>query len=420
MDRMEQIRSWMGKPTELGYWLRDTIYDRGLSQIEVAREAGIPRSTLSEVIKGRKHLSLNAAVGLGRVLGVDPAELLAMEDRIKVSRLVDGYSQNEKPSFRLGEITDIDFGFFIDMYFDRNVIEQSHRFNIKTIYGSFSEVMNRLTREHEIDITVLNGFSYCFYEVLDNVITHSGMEEGKVAMQFDADKAELRVLIADDGMGIAASLAQCEKYSSLRTDECLLKCIEDGVSDGKGRGFGLFSAACMVKESKGRLDIISGGWKMSYRDGVASVEPFRPWQGTVVAFIIPTNVAIDPSKAVDGRTDCVSEYEEAFIPEEISALWISSAHNSELQFRQFGIHLGTRHLGAGARMLLLEKIKTSAPVLCNLSGVEVMSNSFADECFGKLLEQYGLEALRGLITFSSSDALVARSIVTALNRRLLK
>ncbi len=55
-----------------------------------------------------------------------------------------------------------------------------------------------------------------------------------------------------------------------------------------------------------------------------------------------------------------------------------------IKFKNIGIHLGTRVLGADVRSEIIEAIKTSEKVVFDLTEVETISNSFADECFAKL------------------------------------
>ena len=52
-------------------------------------------------------------------------------------------------------------------------------------------------------------------------------------------------------------------------------------------------------------------------------------------------------------------------------------------FRQIGENLGTRQLGRQAREQLLPLIQQNDRVVLDFSGVNVVSNSFADECIAK-------------------------------------
>jgi len=69
----------------------------------------------------------------------------------------------------------------------------------------------------------------------------------------------------------------------------------------------------------------------------------------------------------------------------------------------FGEKLGTRHVGAIAREILLKEISEHQRVVFDFQGVKLVTNSFADECFGKLLFIYSLDELRNKSTFKNVD-----------------
>ena len=88
------------------------------------------------------------------------------------------------------------------------------------------------------------------------------------------------------------------------------------------------------------------------------------------------------------------------------------------KFREFGEYLGTRMLGERARNQLLPLLQQYDKVVLDFSGVDVVSNSFADECLGKLLLTMSLDELKSKTTFVSDNDFVKKSIVAALRRRL--
>lgn len=79
-------------------------------------------------------------------------------------------------------------------------------FDSQTLNSVYSNVVQVLTSHFEIETSVLQSLSYCFYEILDNVHIHSGKPLGTAITYYNAENAVLRVLVADDGMGILASL----------------------------------------------------------------------------------------------------------------------------------------------------------------------------------------------------------------------
>ena len=195
-------------------------------------------------------------------------------------------------------------------------------FDNDTIYAIYQKVIGVLTHNMEIETTMLQALSYCFYEVLDNVLTHSGKILGSVLTHYDAKKQSLRVLVADDGIGIHKSLSQESKYASITEAEALKACIEDSVTDGKGMGFGLYSTSLLVKNIGIQFEIHSGTHKLQLVDNDFIVTDAEPWQGTLVFLEVHTNKEINPNTIVANRTDCVSQYNEEFLDKaNIEDLW---------------------------------------------------------------------------------------------------
>lgn len=69
-----------------------------------------------------------------------------------------------------------------------------------------------------------------------------------------------------------------------------------------------------------------------------------------------------------------------------------------IEFGHIGTHLGTRFAGASVREKILADFDEVERFVFDFSGVETVSNSFADECFAKLIftkemssEEHGLD-----------------------------
>ena len=88
-------------------------------------------------------------------------------------------------------------------------------------------------------------------------------------------------------------------------------------------------------------------------------------------------------------------------------------------FIQFGQDLGTRQLGVRVRDALMPLLQAEDKVVLNFSGVNVVSNSFADECIAKLLLYMSLEELKQRTTFRGLNPVAHESVLTALQRRYL-
>lgn len=89
----------------------------------------------------------------------------------------------------------------------------------------------------------------------------------------------------------------------------------------------------------------------------------------------------------------------------------------EFKFSDFGTNFGTREMGAKIRQHLRPLLDGDEKVILDFSGVNVVTNSFADECIAKLLLEMPLEALKRHTTFRGLNPLAERSILVALQRR---
>ena len=87
------------------------------------------------------------------------------------------------------------------------------------------------------------------------------------------------------------------------------------------------------------------------------------------------------------------------------------------RFIDFGVDLGTRQMGQAAHAKLLPLVQGEEKVVLDFSGVDVVTNSFADECIAKLLLQMPLEELKRRTTFKGLNPMASKSILGALQRR---
>ena len=88
-------------------------------------------------------------------------------------------------------------------------------------------------------------------------------------------------------------------------------------------------------------------------------------------------------------------------------------------FREYGENLGTCQLGKRVRESLLPMIEQNDCVVLDFTGVNVVSNSFADESIAKLLLVMSLSELKSKTTFRGLNPVASESVLTALRRRHL-
>ena len=195
-------------------------------------------------------------------------------------------------------------------------------FDEKNIYDVYQRVVGVLTQYIDIETTVLQAMSYCFYEILDNVLTHSGKELGTVLTHYDSTNHVLSFLVADDGIGVQASLSENTEYAGISEPDALKICIKDAITDGKGMGFGLYSTSLLARDAGLVFEVRSGKYTMQVQDGVEETKDSDFWQGTIVYLQLHTNKEINPADVVANRVNVAAQYNETFLNDnELTELW---------------------------------------------------------------------------------------------------
>lgn len=179
-------------------------------------------------------------------------------------------------------------------------------FEIKPINEKSSVKIQRYTSENQIEVlksilkvlkensymndNVYTGLDYCLNEILDNVLNHSETKEGWVVAQYFENLNSIRLIVADYGIGIHKSLNIKHDFEP---EEAMLKCVEEGVGNGKGQGHGLYATTTFVRLNRGFLSIASDSKKLNVSEKATTVKDIPKWNGTYVYFRINTNVDVD-------------------------------------------------------------------------------------------------------------------------------
>lgn len=210
----------------------------------------------------------------------------------------------------------------ISHYFEGVPAPEIFTFDAESINAECNALISELLKINDIELSVVQSFNYCLYEVLDNVLTHSGKKSGVLLSRFSTEKQQIQVLVADDGIGIHQSLTENDTYKHLTEAETLQHVILDRVTDGKGMGFGLYTTKNLITFAGGLLIIASGEHQLSYDGQQSTVSEIERVGGTVVFMAVNTNREINANDVVDNRTDCAADFNEAFLEDDdLDNLW---------------------------------------------------------------------------------------------------
>lgn len=90
-----------------------------------------------------------------------------------------------------------------------------------------------------------------------------------------------------------------------------------------------------------------------------------------------------------------------------------------MMMHQFGMSLGTRDTGRLAKSKIIEILdNTEEKIIFDFSHVSVVSNSFADEVFGKLILEYDFDEFKARTTFANINRFAAICIKKAIENRI--
>ena len=195
-------------------------------------------------------------------------------------------------------------------------------FDNENIYDVYVDVVKTLKNSPDIELGVLQLLSYCFYEILDNVLTHSGKKTGTVIMHYEASRSTVKILVVDDGMGIHQSLSENEAYKDVSESEAIRLSLKNKVTDGKGMGYGLYSTTCLIRNVGIQMEIHSGQHLLRTDGETEEVIEAPMWQGTIIYFELHTDKEIDPNSILENRTDAEAQFNETFIDtSDLDELW---------------------------------------------------------------------------------------------------
>ena len=90
------------------------------------------------------------------------------------------------------------------------------------------------------------------------------------------------------------------------------------------------------------------------------------------------------------------------------------------KFNTYGQELATRILGKKVREVILPLINETGAekLVLDFEGVNIVTNSFADECLAKLIYEMPFETLKSKTTFRNLNDTVRKYIAFAFQRRL--
>ncbi|QQR50286.1 STAS-like domain-containing protein [Candidatus Nomurabacteria bacterium] len=90
----------------------------------------------------------------------------------------------------------------------------------------------------------------------------------------------------------------------------------------------------------------------------------------------------------------------------------------KIVFTEFGPDITMRFTGVSARGKIVDALNDSKKVVFCFTGVETISESFADECFAKLLTIFPLEFIKENTSYEDANPFIKEVIKKAFVERI--
>lgn len=263
----------------------------------------------------------------------------------------------------------------------------------------------------------LTGIEWCLNESMDNVLQHSESEYGYVMGQLIESQKRLSICIFDNGRGIYKSLLGT-KHNPASPLDAITKALQERVTrdESIGQGNGMWGLSEIVQENAGSFRVTSNGASYSYLNGSTNTYKEGGMQykseslgTTLIDFQLDYSKKIDVARALHG-------YEPI-------KLWLENrenlAGNHVIKLSEESSGTGTRRAGERVRHLAMNILREGQmKVVFDFNGVNVISSSYADELFGKLVREIGFSQFLNCFQMINTTSLQRNVIDRSVQQRM--
>ncbi len=272
-----------------------------------------------------------------------------------------------------------------------------------------------LSKVQNVERDDLDALEWTLNEITDNVMTHSLSAVGGFA-QCTIFNRRIEVAVCDQGVGIPGTLKRTQPHIT-NDMKALEYAIKQGVTRDKaiGQGNGLFGAWEITRLCNGDMSIQSGRAMLNRKDGRLKIEEDkRVFSGTLVVWSINLGYPDLLKKAMSfgGKPYVYTDFLETNY----------ETDEDTIQFRlldeapSVGARLGNEDTRNKLRNLL--HMYPNKVVVVDCEGFNLISSSFADEVFAKLIVEVGMVSFFHRVRFKNVNDLTVRIIDRAIIQRL--
>lgn len=273
-----------------------------------------------------------------------------------------------------------------------------------------------LRQGDEIEKGVIQSLEWCMNESIDNVLQHSSSPKGFVMAQLHKQNKKFSFCVFDAGVGIFNSLRD-SKHAPRNPLSAIQMALKERVTRDEriGQGNGLWGLAQIIRETKGRLFVSSGGACYRYdneQEETIESGDFNLGKNngtTMIDFQLDYSSPIDIAQALNGN-----------VPLDF---WLESHENEKgditLDVAKESNGTGTRKSAEKMRNVVINCLKEQANTVClDFQNVSMLSSSYADELIGKLVASLGFSKFMEYIVLSHLNAFNAAIVNRSVGQRM--
>jgi anti-anti-sigma regulatory factor/anti-sigma regulatory factor (Ser/Thr protein kinase) len=295
----------------------------------------------------------------------------------------------------------------LPIFWYKDADEQGHAVNCAT--------ESLLFQIPNLDRSQLRAAQWAFSEITDNVLNHArSMVGGFAHSHINHQLKMIEFVVADAGIGVARTLEEPNHGTALQ------KAISEGVTRDKltNQGNGLYGTWRLATLSKGIFVIHSYRGQLFVRKNgsVKVVDRATTFPGTYVVFQIDYS---DPNLIAEALTFAGRLHTPTFdyIEEKFEA---EVGVGTRLVIAKHVASTGSRESGRKLANLITNVIRMAEDqrVEIDFADILVISSSFADECFGRLIASMGPSEFFSRINFVNADSVIRTIIDRSVLQRL--
>lgn len=279
-------------------------------------------------------------------------------------------------------------------------------------------------------------FKTILSELVENALVHGQIETPgyiSAALYQSTNGRKMEVCIVDTGIGVRSSYLEGSNDSvkaRIKNGASPVEIAMDGLTSSKPQaltpsgkshfGLGLFIVRRLVERNKGMLTVLSGNEAVTYDSHGKNRRTMQgEWHGTIVSMILDLSNPLSLQKVYEEATNMVvpAEVESGRRTVTVKENKPSHPDGARVTLTDFGKQLLSRDAGVTVRAEVAMMLANSQTVTVDLGGIEDITPSVADECFGKLAERLGLDVFRSRVRFEGGTPLIHRLLDFVLSQR---